>query len=124
MSDQQSRPGCCYFCGEHVAMSMTMPGGDLGDLGCSVNITPGAAGGNSMMVLAHNRCTPMWKASEKDKADRKATEAIFPLAWAINDHLEIDGDRVTFTGSQNDVEAFRDLMHKLDPNFVRGCDGR
>ncbi len=45
---------------------------------------------------------------------------LFAICWAINDALQIDGDTATFTGSQNEIEDFRALLHRLDPNFTRG----
>jgi hypothetical protein len=52
---------------------------------------------------------------------QSATEAIFPLLWHINDHLHITPDEgVEYTGSTNDVDEFRNALHKLDPTFQRG----
>lgn len=59
--------------------------------------------------------------SERGQRSRKAAlerlrtalakvDALVPLAWAINDALRIDGDTVTFEGSQNDVEEFMAWM--------------
>ena len=46
---------------------------------------------------------------------------LFAICWAINDalHLTADGG-VDFEGSVNEVEDFRALLHRLDPNFTRG----
>lgn len=63
---------------------------------------------------------------ERERALRAEIErlrSLLPIAWAINDALDIDGDDVTFEGSQNDVEAFRDLLHKIDPSFNGGRSG-
>ncbi|MBX6393489.1 MAG: hypothetical protein IRY96_08435, partial [Burkholderiales bacterium] len=52
-----------------------------------------------------------------------AAEKLFPLAWRINDMLRLTPDGgVEFTGSQNDVQDFRETLHRLDPNFSRGDD--
>lgn len=44
--------------------------------------------------------------------------SFFVTAWAINDRLRIEPDQsVTFTGSTNDVDLYREQLHDLDPLF-------
>lgn len=64
-----------------------------------------------------------WAQAQRDVAEGKVREldAIFPLLWHINDHLKITPDQaVAYSGSTNDVDRLRDVLHYLDPRFTRG----
>ena len=52
-----------------------------------------------------------------DKDDK-----IFPLLWNISDHFQIKDGVVIFSGSVSDVQEFKDMLTKLDPNACRGIE--
>lgn len=44
--------------------------------------------------------------------------SLLDACWAINDRLRITpGMEAIFTGSTNDIDAFRDLLHELEPAY-------
>ena len=44
--------------------------------------------------------------------------SLLDACWAINDKLRITpGMEAIFTGSTNDIDAFRDLLHELEPAY-------
>ena len=74
-----------------------------------------------LAVLAERRseteATPTYGPS------RDELKAIFPLLWHINDRLRITPDQgVEYIGSTNDVDNFRERLHKLDPQMDLGTD--
>lgn len=44
--------------------------------------------------------------------------SLLDACWAVNDKLRITpGMEAIFTGSTNDIDAFRDLLHELEPAY-------
>lgn len=46
-------------------------------------------------------------------------EELMSICWRLNDHLRITPQStVEYEGSQNDIEQFRETLHKIDPMFT------
>lgn len=64
-----------------------------------------------------------WAQAQRDVAEEKVKtyEAMFPLLWLINDNLSVTPDQaVAYSGSTNDVDNLRAMLHRIDPRFRLG----
>lgn len=44
---------------------------------------------------------------------------LFSMLWRINDCLHHDHNGCRFDGSSNDIDDFREMLHRIDPLYQR-----
>lgn len=88
----------------------------------------GRANWEGISGLEREQCSALGRAAlaamPRPEADEGAVpspseyRSLLDACWVINDRLRITpGMEAIFTGSTNDIDAFRDLLHELEPAY-------